>query len=355
MATFLAKSKELALIIPLALRILPEVNRELENWQKLAQAIPCDQLRTQALNSIAGKRFHCQGGSIYAVYTPAKKPVLLRFIVALQTMSDYLDNLSDRIAGAEEKSLRTLHQAMLAAVDLEEPLANWYADFPYHNDGGYLEHLVQACRQMLIQLEGYLDVRQEMRRLMELYADLQVYKHLQVQVRTEKLISWCSGKKGCHTDVYWWEFAAACGSTLGIFTLAAMAAAGPVSPHDISQMLSCYFPWLCGLHILLDYFIDLDEDEDFNDLNFVNFYPTALAAERGLLHFLQETLTRVQKLPRPAFHFTVSIGLLALYLSDPKASQHGRKKTAQEMLRCAGAEARWLHRFCLYLRKSGII
>lgn len=355
MATILAKSKELAFIVPSALRIIPQVNRELEDWERLARAIPCPELRTQALNSIAGKRFHCQGGSIFSIYAPAQKSVLLRFIVALQTISDYLDNLSDRVPGAQEKSLRTLHQAMLAAVDVAEPLAPWYKDFPHQNDGGYLDALVQVCREMLARLDGYHDVRREMRRLMELYTDLQVYKHLEVQVRTEKLVYWFERCKDSQTDVFWWEFAAACGSTLGVFMLAAMAAAGPVLPQEISQMLSCYFPWLCGLHILLDYFIDLDEDQDFNDLNFVDFYPTDLAAEKGLLRFLAETLSRVQQLPRPAFHFTVCIGLLALYLSDPKAAQHGRKKTAQQLLRFAGAEARWLHRFCLYLRKSGLL
>ncbi|NLP36808.1 MAG: tetraprenyl-beta-curcumene synthase family protein [Firmicutes bacterium] len=355
MASILAKSKELALIVPFTLRVFPQVNRELAGWRKLAAAIPCPQLRTQALNSIVHKRFHCQGGSIYSVYTPEKKSVLLRFIVALQTISDYLDNLSDRVPGTNEKSLRTLHQAILAAVDLNEPFCFWYEDYPYQNDGGYLNHLVQTCRQALSELAGYNDIRQNMRRLVELYADLQVYKHLEINVRVEKLVSWFNRQNSSQTDVYWWEFAAACGSTLGVFMLAAMAAAGPVSPKEISQLLSCYFPWLCGLHILLDYFIDLDEDKDFNDLNFVNFYPTALAAEKGLLRFLEETLTRVKKLPRPAFHFTVSIGLLALYLSDPKAFQHGCKKTVQQLLHFAGAEARWLHRFCLYLRKGGVI
>ena len=137
--------------------------------------------------------------------------------------------------------------------------------------------------------------------------------------------------------------------------LAAMAAAGPVSHGDTVQLLACYYPWLCGLHILLDYFSDLDEDRQYNDLNFVDFYPTALAAERGLLHFLQQTRAAVEKLPRAAFHRLVTSGLLALYLSDPKAASPGRKKITQQLLHAAGTETLWLHRMCLLLRQKGII
>ena len=137
--------------------------------------------------------------------------------------------------------------------------------------------------------------------------------------------------------------------------LAAMAAAGPVSPGDTLQLFACYYPWLCGLHILLDYFIDLDEDRQYNDLNFVHFYPTALAAEKGLLYFLQQAKASMEKLPRAAFHRLVTSGLLALYLSDPKAATPERKKITQQLLHAAGAEALWLHRICLFLRKRGII
>ena len=56
--------------------------------------------------------------------------MLVSFIVALQTISDYLDNLCDRVEGADEAGMRMLHRAMLSAVDDCKPFHNWYCCYP---------------------------------------------------------------------------------------------------------------------------------------------------------------------------------------------------------------------------------
>ena len=355
MLPILEKTTDYALIVPYVTRIFPLVERKLEVWSAKAGTIPEPELRKQALASISKKRFHCQGGSVYALYTRHKSAELLHFIVTLQTISDYLDNLCDRVPGVDETGFRRLHQAIIAAVDTEESCRDWYEHYPHRNDGGYLQQLVDSCRAVLVSLPGYQDVRTALRRLMQLYADLQAYKHLGESVRIEKLVHWYSRHHNLAPDVYWWEFSAAAGSTLAVFLLTAMAAAGPVTAGEIEQVLNCYFPWLCGFHILLDYFIDLDEDRRHHDLNFVDCYPSPLVAERGILNFLSESLRRAAALPRSVFHQTVVNGLLALYLSDPKAEAPERKKLSQQLLRSAGSEALWLHRCCLLLRRLGKI
>ena len=353
MSSVISRSKDYAVIFPYILRILPLVDQELARWRCNALVIPAAELKKQALASIANKRFHCQGGSIYALYTPSQAEKLVRFVVALQTISDYLDNLCDRVPGASEESFRQLHKAMLAAVDFSIPKQDWYGSYPYQNDGGYLDGLIEASRQVLALLPGYQDIRAKLIKLVQLYTDLQVYKHIEEKERVEKLVKWfsASGK----SDIYWWEFSAACGSTLAMFLLAAMAAAGPVAESEIKASLSCYFPWLCGLHILLDYFIDLDEDKKHHDLNFVSYYPSLLLAEKGMLRFLEEAKKGTANLPRPNFHRLVIMGLLALYLSDPKAYTAECLLLAQKLLQAGGPTACWLHRLCVLLRKMGRI
>lgn len=355
MSYVLQRARDRAVILPYIFRVLPAVDRELAYWRQKANAIPDTELKKQALASLSAKRFHCQGGSIYALYTAEKAPEMIRFIVALQTISDYLDNLCDRVAGGNDTAFRTLHGAMSAAVDCSLPLGDWYADYPYHDDCGYLDQLVRACRETLSLFPGYQDVRQDVVQLALLYSDLQVYKHMDTRLRVEMLIRWFSRHADLAPDVYWWEFSAAAGSTLGIFAAAAMAAAGPVGRQETEQLLTCYFPWVCGLHILLDYFIDLDEDREHGDLNFVSFYPGSGVMQNGLTRFVTESLRRVEELPRPAFHRTVTQGLLALYLSDPKACSPDRNKISQQLLRYGGPEASWLHRVCSRLRRSGVI
>src|SRR5690625_6271420 len=60
-------SSALTLMPAVYLKIFPAVNRELDFWTKRAKQIPDDELRAQALASIAAKRFHCQGGAVYAL------------------------------------------------------------------------------------------------------------------------------------------------------------------------------------------------------------------------------------------------------------------------------------------------
>ena len=341
--------KDRLLIFPYIVRIFPAVEKELAFWRVRALAIPDDELRKQALASIAEKRFHCLGGSIYTLYAPGQQHRLLTLIVALQTISDYLDNLCDRVEGAGEESSRSLHRSMYAALDPAAERRDWYQYFPHSNDGGYLEALVAASSRVLTFLPGLGDVREEIASLAALYIELQVLKHLAAEQREQKLVDWFTGNSSKLPGLTWWEFAAAAGSTLGLFALSARAAAGPAGGKEIAGILSCYFPWICGLHILLDYFIDLDEDKTYNDLNFVSYYPSPRDAEEGLLRFLREAL------PRPAFHGMVVSGLLALYLSDPKALTPERKKTAQRLLRAGGPETSRMHRVCLGLRRRGVI
>ncbi len=340
------------LLIPYLGGVFPAVEKELDRWRRVACSMSDPELSRQALASIGQKRFHCQGGAVFALYSK-KSRGLIPFIVALQTISDYLDNLSDRVSQPGEEGLFALHEAMVAAVDTELPFSDWYRYYPHREDSGYLKALVQTCRNSLVPMVTYSDVSGEVVRLAALYSELQVFKHLARPEREERLQRWYDRHSGMAPGTRWWEFAAACGSTLGIFALMALASAGPVSQSEAEQLLDCYFPWLCGLHILLDYYLDLDEDREHGDLNFVSYYRSPREAVSGLLWFLEEADRRVRQLPRPSFHQMVVKGLLAMYLSDPKAYLGGRKKMTQLLLRRGGTGVLAMHRFCLALRGMG--
>ena len=42
--------------------------------------------------------------------------------------------------------------------------------------------------------------------------------------------------------------------------------------EDAERIRKGYFPYIQGLHILLDYFIDQEEDKVVGDLNFCSYY-----------------------------------------------------------------------------------
>lgn len=354
--------------------VFPLVDAELSRWRLAAETIPEPELRRQALVSLEVKRFHCLGGGVYALMAPERVPELVRAIVAIQTISDYLDNLCDRAGVYEEAAFRTLHEAMMAAVDPLRPVppGGFYADYPLKDDGGYLVALAETSRKVLSTLPGYGVARPTAAGLAGLYSDLQVYKHLATTAEREaRLAAWHRQHRGVAAEdggtgawasraldgrgLEWWEFGAASGSTLGLFVLMAAAASGRLDAQSVDALLRLYFPTVCGLHIMLDYFIDQDEDEG-RDLNFVSYYPDDGARVQSLLRLTRRSLELTRGCPDGWFHRTVIHGLLALYLSDPKVEASGLGPAVRRVLgEAGGAQARLMHRACCLLRSRGVI
>lgn len=337
---------------------LPGVARELDVWRRAADSIPSQPLRRLAIASLTHKRFHCEGGSVFATWLlkaggRERAHAVLRFIVAFQTISDYLDNLCDRTESLSAEDFRCLHQSMFQAITPEEDGHEaYYRNHPESDDGGYLEALVDACRDALRALPRYDRVQGDVRRLLSLYVDLQVHKHIRRDERVAALVNWFDEHRSGHESLTWWEFAAASGSTLAIFALVSEAGRErPVESHV--ELLKTYFPWVCGLHILLDYFIDQAEDRREGDLNFVSFYPDQGEVERRLNWILLEAIQGSRRLVDRPFHLAVIDGLLGLYLSDAKVKAQGLGRISSALLRTAGWRARLIYAYCRRWRRKG--
>jgi tetraprenyl-beta-curcumene synthase len=313
-------------------------------------------LREQALASIATKRFHCQGGASLAILAGKRWREAVRFIVALQTISDYLDNLSDRAGCTDGQALRHLHLAMLHAVDPTDCGAgcDYYLHYPAGDDGGYLQELVQTCSELVSHLGTPPPVLREGRRLAGLYSDLQVHKHIAPEGRVPHLEEWFADNHESN-GLLWPEFAAASGSTLGVFATYCRAAAADLEPGGVIGLLDAYFPWICGLHILLDYLIDREEDEVGGDLNLTGYYRDDRERRERLLLFVRRAMAAASSLEHPCFHRTVVAGLLGVYLSDPKVETQGLGGLADELVAEAGRSAGAMRSLCVRLRRSGMV
>lgn len=285
---------------------------------------------------------------MFAVAHPRHMGSIVPLVVALQTISDYLDNLGDRTESLDEQDFRALHQAMLDAVGMHPVYpgkGDYYRHHPDQQDSGYLHALVAACRRETARLPYYAQVAPLVAVHIDRYCDLQVNKHLPWSEREERLIRWHETHPDRPEGLFWWEFAAACGSTLGVFALFAEALQ-PASQRRIEAISRAYFPWVCGLHILLDYLIDQAEDAQEGDLNFVKYYADADQVAERMAWFVERSVEAVRGLPNPGFHRTVVEGLLALYLSDAKVEQLQLRPVVARLLDACGPRARLLHWVC---------
>ncbi|MDQ0857981.1 tetraprenyl-beta-curcumene synthase [Bacillus sp. V2I10] len=317
--------------------IFPVVHVHLDKWREKANQIPNAELRNQALSSINDKSFHCEGGGIFAFLSEANKHECIEFIVAYQTISDYLDNLCDRSTSLDPLDFAMLHQSMNDALTAGAPLKNYYSYRTDQNDGGYLHALVSTCQNILSRLGNYPLIAEHLLELSCYYCDLQVHKHVTIDERIPRLETWFEKNKHGLPDMQWYEFSACAGSTLGIFCLVSYAFREDFNEREAFRIRESYFPYVQGLHILLDYLIDQEEDRIGGDLNFCNYYKTEKEMMRRLEHFVLQAESNLSGIPHENFHKLIHRGLLGVYLSDEKVtSRKDLGKLARHLIKLGG-------------------
>ncbi|PYZ93972.1 tetraprenyl-beta-curcumene synthase [Salipaludibacillus keqinensis] len=336
--------------------VIPVVHEYLAEWRKKAEEIPNEELRTQALMSIDSKTFHCEGGAIYALLSGDGFREVVRFIVAYQTISDYLDNLCDRSTSLDPADFRALHESMPDALTEGAKVRDYYRFRDEKDDGGYLTSLVKTCQECIGHFPSYPAVQQETVKLANLYSDLQVHKHVKEEERVPRLTTWFDHHKQSVGPMRWYEFSASSGSTLGIFCLASYSAGKQsMTPEEAIEIKKGYFPWVQGLHILMDYFIDQEEDREEGDLNFCFYYKNEEDMLSRMEHFFKEADKSLRPLPDSSFHRLINNGLIAIYLADDKVKKDpALKKKGKRLIRSGGASTLFFYlNGWMYRTKSG--
>jgi tetraprenyl-beta-curcumene synthase len=301
------------------IRVVPRASRALEGIRERANAIPAPALREQALASIDGKAFHVQGGCILATFLPAADATrFVRIVASLETIYDYLDNLCDRLPGVSQQAFATLHDALLDALDDRREPADYYRHGPSGNDGGYLASLVNDVREELATVRHYPAVREALVQIAGYYVQLQTLKHGDATVREEVCSAWYAEHAESFPGLYWWEFAAACGSSLPVFALVYLALQPRIDARAIDSTVAAYFPNVSAVHILLDYFIDQAEDLEHRELNFVACYPSSTVAVERVGRLVRATSERVRALTHGEWHEFALRAMCLFYLTHPK-------------------------------------
>ncbi|UCZ55369.1 tetraprenyl-beta-curcumene synthase family protein [Bacillus shivajii] len=336
--------------------VIPVVHEYLDEWKEKARQIPDKELRSQALASIETKTFHCEGGAIYGLLAGEKRKDVIRFIVAYQTISDYLDNLCDRSTSLDPNDFASLHESMPDALTPGAPLRDYYRFRNDKDDGGYLLDLVKTCQDCVASFPNYSAVKKEILFLAEIYCDLQVHKHVVHDERVPRLKTWFEKYQQQVPPMNWYEFSACAGSTLGIFCLTAYSASERnLTENDAILIKKGYFPFVQGLHILMDYFIDQEEDREGGDLNFCFYYENDEEMLERMEHFFKKADESLSTMPDSKFHKLINNGLLAIYLADDKVKKDRELKLkGKRLIQRGGAPTFFFYmNGWVYRRKSG--
>jgi tetraprenyl-beta-curcumene synthase len=299
--------------------VVPKASRRLGALRERAVRIPDPRLRAEALASIDLKAYHAQGGSILATFLRGERADrFVSIVVPLETIYDYLDNLCDRLGNVPPMAFATLHEALTDALDPDAPARDYYRDGPALDDGGYLRGLVEDVRAGVRQLPHYRSVASRTREAAVFYSELQALKHLPPSEREARCERWYADNRERFPDLYWWEFAAACGSSLPVFAMLFLASEPELAAADVAATFDAYFPSVSAVHILLDYFIDQAEDREHLELNFVACYATLGEAVERVRALVGQAAWRLRTIAHADGHSFLLNAMCLFYLTHPK-------------------------------------
>jgi tetraprenyl-beta-curcumene synthase len=319
------------------LSVFPRIRHESHHWRQRAEGIPDPALRHLALEAQQVKRGNIEGSAAFAVFAPAaQRRDTLRAQVAFQSAYDYVDILAEQPSHHPVANSRCLHQALLDTLDQDIGQPDYYARFSHHNDGGYLEQIVDACRTALNTLPSRTSIAAPARRITERIVAYQSLNLSEPQGGHRYLEQWALGETPTGTGLRWWETAASAGSSLGLFALITAAAHPTLQPADATAIEHAYWPWIGALHSLLDSLVDEPEDTAVSQRSLLAYYATPQEAADRLQMLAHEARRAASSLPSPHEHEIILAGMASLYLTAPEASSPTAQLISQKIVETLG-------------------
>lgn len=331
------------------LGVYPRVCRELARWHDRAERIADPALQRLALEALE-KRGNVEGAAAFAAFLPrAHRGAAIRALAAFQLAYDYVDLLAERPNGDPVANARSLHGALLLALEPGAPHADYYEHFSPREDGGYLEEIVDTCRMALAELPSHAAVAGGAGRAA---ARIVAFQSLSLGGRSGERNS---GERGGGLDALrrcareqtppgsglrWWETAAAGGSSLGVLALIAAAAQPDLDPREIAAIEDAYFPWIGACHSLLDSLVDREEDARIGQLSLIGHYADVEDAAARIGWIAAQSMRHARGLPGGRGQAVVFAGMVGYYLSAPEAAALDARPLCRNVQAALGSLAR---------------
>jgi tetraprenyl-beta-curcumene synthase len=319
-------------------------------WRARARTIPDAPLRDDALDSLSRKRANTDGAALFSVIARWREYRLLRVIVAYETIWDFLDNVSERGAGAGAINGRQLHRALREALDLDATMSKYYRHHPWDGDNGYLRALVETSRSCCSSLASYWRVRdlliQEGRR-----ANVAACNHeLDPQRRRAELERWAQeefpgevvqpGPGGFQASRFELTAAASCSAVIHV--LLAIASDAECDEQGVANTYAAYFPWFSVAVTMLDSYVDQAEDAANGAHSYIAHYQSEEIAMERLYEAIERSTRLVRGLRHGHRHAVIAACMVAMYVSKDSARAPHMRTHTTNLVRAGGPLARAL-------------
>jgi tetraprenyl-beta-curcumene synthase len=307
----------------------------------LAREIPAEEIRRDALSTLADKRGHIDGAGLFTILPRRRNRDLLRLLVAYEVIWDFLDTVNEHGAAAGQVNGRQLHVALIDALDPTRPISDYYRHHPWKDDGGYLRSLVETCRAATSELPSYARVR-PMLLIEATRAQVLAINHdVDHEARDRGLRRWAL-EQHLPSQLEWFELSGAASASLTVHALFALATEPALSRAQIIRTHSAYFPWISAATTMLDSYVDQDEDAANDDHSYIGHYRTPQIAALRTSELTRRGLHEARALPRADRHILIIACMAAMYLSKDSAQTPSMRCTTAELIEAGGTLTRLL-------------
>jgi tetraprenyl-beta-curcumene synthase len=277
-------------------------------------------LRRHAQGKLSNESLNPEAAAFFAVLAPkTSRPKLVRLIVAYQVMYDYLDAVNEIPALSSLRDGLQLHRALLDTVQFQQTSDDPCTPYPDHDDGGYLNALVNTCRNALDIFPSRVALTPVLIAAAGRCGEAQARNHAVSIEGYDQLMDWSEKQSPCDSGYQWWELAAAGISCLAIHALFAAAATPKTTLHEAQTIDTAYFPPICAISALLDSLIDLSDDADTINHSFAAHYTTSSHAAARYAAIIADADQQLRGLRYARRHRIILAGIAGYYLSAPEA------------------------------------
>jgi tetraprenyl-beta-curcumene synthase len=314
--------------------ILPEAHRQQYIIEKKHE--PC--IPVFAGNNTAGSRtgtgrFSTEKlCSLMFSMLPGVEPVsYLSFMLLLYSMDEAIEDYRKRKDIRDELEIRKLMNCLSCAADPSRSLACDLRDPEKCNLRTGSEHgpvkvhtipqcSAEQCRLHLAILPSFAQAASKIKKYMQLYIDLQSYRHYPAVISKDLLKTWSSNYIKRYQELSCWEFCACTDTFLGIAVMFAAACVRDISAEEIRLLDEACFPWLCGYISMLDSLIGSRASLGTDELNFSSFYQNLKECEDRLLFFGSKAEEAFLKLKDGNLYIRLMKLAASLYMTEREAS-----------------------------------
>lgn len=309
----------------------------MRHWRRQANLISDPTLRSIALEAHSSKSGNLECAAVFAIFAPPGcRALVTDILVTFQAVYDYIDLLAEQPSADPIANGHQLHQALLAIVDPDHQAEDYYAHSRHGHDGGYLQGMIDTCRDGLLLLPSFDIARPTLAVLVGRMVCFQTFNHGDSDGSHDAFVGWAKTETPPGGPLYWWEIAAAAGSSLPVLALMAGASEPGLSQRSVAAIEEAYFPWIASLNTLLDSLVDQSEDSTPGQNMLLSHYRDSAYSAQRICAIAERATREARSLPHGSCHAVILAAMIAFYLSNPEAQSPQAHAAAQLIVDAMG-------------------